>query len=262
MSEKEKILIADDSAMNRAILTEMLGDGYEVGVGRFRVVWGDFRWDEARSNALARECHLATFADQEEWDAALAGLEEDPFPSCTGLWIGATDAAQEGVWTWVTGEPFGFNLWAAGQPNNSPGDQDAAEVSGWWGSAAPGEWVDTGAMALREGYLLEEGWPTDPAVADTDGDSYLDGAEAEFLGDPLAPGTTPRIQARMVVDAAGGNAQFRFLAGQGYTYSIEASANLVNWQTLETGIAGTGGTAWRDYPMQGAPMRYFRARRQ
>ena len=103
---------------------------------------------------------------------------------------------------------------------------------------------------------------TNPNLADTDGDSYLDGAEAEFLGDPLAPGTTPRIQARMVVDAAGGNAQFRFLAGQGYTYSIEASANLVDWQTLETGIAGTGGTAWRDYPMQGAPMRYFRARRQ
>lgn len=30
MNEKEKILIADDSAMNRAILTEMLGDGYEI----------------------------------------------------------------------------------------------------------------------------------------------------------------------------------------------------------------------------------------
>ena len=30
MSEKEKILIADDSAMNRAILAEMLGDGYEI----------------------------------------------------------------------------------------------------------------------------------------------------------------------------------------------------------------------------------------
>lgn len=30
MSEKEKILIADASAMNRAILTEMLGDGYEI----------------------------------------------------------------------------------------------------------------------------------------------------------------------------------------------------------------------------------------
>lgn len=30
MSEREKILIADDSAMNRAILTEMLGDGYEI----------------------------------------------------------------------------------------------------------------------------------------------------------------------------------------------------------------------------------------
>ena len=30
MNEKEKILIADDSAMNRAILAEMLGDGYEI----------------------------------------------------------------------------------------------------------------------------------------------------------------------------------------------------------------------------------------
>ena len=30
MSDKEKILIADDSAMNCAILTEMLGDGYEI----------------------------------------------------------------------------------------------------------------------------------------------------------------------------------------------------------------------------------------
>ena len=30
MKDKEKILIADDSAMNRAILSEMLGDGYEI----------------------------------------------------------------------------------------------------------------------------------------------------------------------------------------------------------------------------------------
>ena len=30
MNEKGKILIADDSAMNRAIPTEMLGDGYEI----------------------------------------------------------------------------------------------------------------------------------------------------------------------------------------------------------------------------------------
>lgn len=27
---KQRILIADDSAMNRAILTEMLGDGYDI----------------------------------------------------------------------------------------------------------------------------------------------------------------------------------------------------------------------------------------
>ena len=30
MSDKEKILIADDSAMNRAILTEMLGSDFRI----------------------------------------------------------------------------------------------------------------------------------------------------------------------------------------------------------------------------------------
>ena len=30
MSDKQRILIADDSEMNRAILTEMLGEEYEI----------------------------------------------------------------------------------------------------------------------------------------------------------------------------------------------------------------------------------------
>ena len=35
-------------------------------------------------------------------------------------WIGATDEVQEGVWEWVTGEPWVYTYWAPGQPDNNP----------------------------------------------------------------------------------------------------------------------------------------------
>jgi uncharacterized repeat protein (TIGR02543 family) len=235
-----------------------LEDGYEVGVGRFRTVWGMFRWEQARLDAMAQGGHLATFTSQQEWDAALAGLEEDPFPFCTGLWIGATDAAVEGVWEWITGEPFGFNLWAAGQPNNSPGEQDVAEVSGWWG-AAPGLWADTSSLAVREGYLLETGWSTDPAKADTDGDGFLDGMEVEFGGNPLVAAIVPVVPPRLAASPDGATVQFQFMTRLGDTYAIETSTNLVDWEAAETGISGTGGIVVREYPTAGWPQRFFRA---
>jgi beta-lactam-binding protein with PASTA domain len=43
------------------------------------------------------------------------------FPSAewfVGPWLGGTDAASEGNWEWVTGEPWGYTNWLAGQPDN------------------------------------------------------------------------------------------------------------------------------------------------
>ena len=36
-------------------------------------------------------------------------------------WIGATDAASEGNWQWSDGTPWGYESWAAGEPNNGGG---------------------------------------------------------------------------------------------------------------------------------------------
>jgi hypothetical protein len=38
--------------------------------------------------------------------------------SYTSIWLGASDATQEGVWEWANGEPWTFTYWEFGEPNN------------------------------------------------------------------------------------------------------------------------------------------------
>ncbi len=40
------------------------------------------------------------------------------------LWIGLNDTANEGVFTWSSGEPVTFTNWASGEPNNQNGTED------------------------------------------------------------------------------------------------------------------------------------------
>ena len=53
------------------------------------------------------------------------------------VWLGGTDAANEGVWETVTGEPWVYSNWMSGEPNNS-GDEDYLELYSWGG----GGWND------------------------------------------------------------------------------------------------------------------------
>jgi hypothetical protein len=62
-------------------------------------------------------------------------LEANALDDYTGLWIGASDAAVDGTWTWVNGEAFSFHQWAATRPSTAAGNTlDFAEVSGGAGA--------------------------------------------------------------------------------------------------------------------------------
>jgi hypothetical protein len=50
------------------------------------------------------------------------------------LWIGLNDAAQEGTWTWASGEPVNYLEWDSGQPNSALGRFDEDYAHFW----APG----------------------------------------------------------------------------------------------------------------------------
>lgn len=101
---------------------------------------------------------------------------------------------------------------------------------------------------------------TNPTLQDSDGDGFLDGAEVEFYSNPLLLNSVPEFIAHTVLDRSAGTLQFRFLSQPGKFYTLEASTDLVGWEPLESGIAGTGGTLSRNYPLSAATARWFRAK--
>jgi uncharacterized repeat protein (TIGR02543 family) len=279
----ELVLYGTDPALADSD-SDGLNDGYEVGIGRFSIVSGSFTWQQARNDAQGKGGDLASFPSEDRWNRALQGLAANPFDEYTGLWIGASDAAVDGTWTWVNSEVFSFAPWGTGRPSSTPSNTlDFAEVSGG-GGAEIGKWYDRSSTTIRDGYLLEIGYATNPIVADadadglddgqelaartnpkisdTDGDGWNDGAEQDFAGDPLSADVTPNFQCKLNRESSSNQFILRFPAALGKLYSIEASEDLTSWHSLEASIMGYGNTVTRAYPYSPTqPMRYFQIKR-
>ena len=166
-----------------------LTDAWEVGRGRVSIVAGNFTWAQARTDAQTRGGDLASFPDENRWNRALETLGADALDDYTGLWIGSSDAAADGTWTWVNGEAFLFQQWAATRPSSAVGNTlDYAEVSGGAG-AEIGKWYDRSPTTVRDGYLLETGYATNPNVADADGDGLNDSQEQTAGTNPFLADT-------------------------------------------------------------------------
>lgn len=112
------------------------GHAYQVVPTPYRSTWG-----EASAGAAARGGHLVTIDSQAENDfvAALAGADPtwwqiDPAGNGQGPWIGGLQppgsGEPSGGWGWVTGEPFTFTRWAAGEPNNLNGTEHWMQLHG------------------------------------------------------------------------------------------------------------------------------------
>ena len=137
-------------------------------------------WTAAKAAAEARtyfglQGYLATITSLEE--AQLSGEQ-----AAGAGWIGGSDAANEGVWEWVTGPESGtvfwnggingttpnYANWNANEPNdccsNAPGDENYAHVTSP-NIGTPGSWNDlpnTGDLSPTseyhpQGYVVEYG---------------------------------------------------------------------------------------------------------
>jgi len=70
-------------------------------------------WLEAEDAAVGLGGHLVTIEDASEnaWLAARFAVHQN-------VWIGFSDAAVEGTFTWASGAPFAYQNWAPGEPND------------------------------------------------------------------------------------------------------------------------------------------------
>ncbi len=118
-------------------------------VPRYRFVAGTFTWTQAKADAEAKGGHLATVTSTAEWNLMQQVMGPD---FDRHVWLGASDAAVNGEWKWVTGESWGgFTNWAPGEPNNDGGQAYLRKCNKSEGDV----WDDFWDSAITEGYILE-----------------------------------------------------------------------------------------------------------
>lgn len=99
----------------------------------YRICSVSIGFDEARATCEALNMQLAAPATDERYQALWSALAS----AWGGLdaWLGLTDLAEEGSWTWLNGEPIAYSRWASGQPDNA-GEEDCG------GTFYDGSWND------------------------------------------------------------------------------------------------------------------------
>ena len=90
-------------------------------------------WDDANSQAVAEDAHLVAINDaaEQKWLSEIFGSR--PY------WIGLTDFAKEGEWSWTSGEPVTYTNWTLHEPMDADsGEEDYV----FMGHAPNSEWSD------------------------------------------------------------------------------------------------------------------------
>ena len=131
------------------------------GEHQYRIFYDALTWEEAKAACEAKGGHLATITSEEEQKKLnlYNGGNHN-------LWIGGYKNA-EGQWCWVTGEPWEYENWGDGEPNNSSNVvADENRVAMW-----PEKWNDlaNGNIYEQSGYICEWEATNDESTVEEDG---------------------------------------------------------------------------------------------
>lgn len=152
-------------------------------------------WEEAKAACEAKGGHLATITSQEEQK-----LIESLNTQNSKLWIGGYKNSA-GEWCWVTGEPWEYQNWGDGEPNNSSNVvADESCVAVW-----PVKWNDLANSNTYEqsGYICE--WEASDVAEETQVEGYT-GHLYEFYTLPESEWSPAQSHGSKQRDAASGKA--------------------------------------------------------
>jgi len=119
-------------------------------------------FDDARAYCRANYHDLASIHSSTE-NAAVAALCQEYM-----CWIGGSDAAQEGTWTWSDGTAWDYENWEDGEPNNDGGDEPYAVIyprGGRWNDDS--RWGSYAFVCSISGQALGRGKDDGPDAAST-----------------------------------------------------------------------------------------------
>lgn len=116
---------------------------FDVGGRSYALCSSGATWDAARSACAAFTGDLLRIDDAAE-QAAVVALPEPPAGPGGGWFIGLSDAASEGVFTWIDGLGLDQTAWNPGEPNDANGNEDCVEMD-----HASGVWNDVPCDATR-----------------------------------------------------------------------------------------------------------------
>ena len=132
------------------------------GEHQYQIFYDKLTWEEAKAACEAKGGHLATITSEEEQKKLnlYNGGNHN-------LWIGGYKNA-EGQWCWVTCEPWEYENWGDGEPNNSSNVVADENCVAMW----PVKWNDLANSNTYEqsGYICE--WEASNAAEETQVEGY------------------------------------------------------------------------------------------
>ncbi len=108
-------------------------------------------WTNAEAFARAMGGHLATIRNSQEDSWIYSTFIHNPGVTDT-LWVGISDAAQEGNFVWASGETSAYRNWAPGEPNNLSNIEDYGRYFQSYHAYA-GKWNDAPNGAPSNGVI-------------------------------------------------------------------------------------------------------------
>ena len=132
------------------------------GEHQYKIFYDTLTWEEAKAACEAMGGHLATITSEEEQKKLnlYNGGNHN-------LWIGGYKNA-DGQWCWVTGEPWEYENWGEGEPNNSSNVVAGESCVAMW----PEKWnnLANGNIYEQSGYICE--WEESDSESDAVNDGY------------------------------------------------------------------------------------------